>query len=486
MAGEQGGLYGYSGSAGVAPGAGRWLAEPGDPMGSGPHSVAGRSSDPFGVSHGVNGSAVPQLNGTPQPVDPWPPEPGFPQQNGHNGHSNGHESPFAGAMPLGAPIAPELDAPPAGNDVGGSGGHRVPAAGGTVGFDPESTAAWSLEADSSEQPRPGTAPGWQGQQQEQPPPGAGPIVPDSWFADPSPGADADATTHLAPPQQQMPPWDGPNQQEPAPWAQNGPGAPSPNGWSGDQGWGPPPNATAVLQTPPGDGYGPAFPPPGTSYGQPGFGPPNGPGGPYDQGQAPRKGKPSRGLLIGVGVLVAAAVLAVAYVMWPSGGQKGSPAANKTHSAPSSTGKTTAAHAQAVAVNKILEASSTSRGQLNGAIGRARKCEGLAAAVATMQKVAQDRQDQLNQANALQVGALKNGAKIKSTLAHAITISLNADQAFLKWAQESQGCQGQPKPNADKKQGERLSVQAGPAKREFARYWTPVAKAQNLPARGASF
>jgi hypothetical protein len=203
------------------------------------------------------------------------------------------------------------------------------------------------------------------------------------------------------------------------------------------------------------------------------------------GQQPKKSEASQSLIIAVAVLVVAALAAVAFVMWPDGGSKSAtptPAAVKTTTKGSATG----AHQQAVAVNAILNASGTSRGELGRALTSAHQCTGLDAAIAGMQNVAQQREQQINQTKALNVDALANGTRMRATLAKAINYSLEVDKAYLAWAQASQnGCKGHPTPNADSKRGAHLSAQASSVKQQFAGLWAPVAQKEGLPHRGAT-
>jgi hypothetical protein len=203
------------------------------------------------------------------------------------------------------------------------------------------------------------------------------------------------------------------------------------------------------------------------------------------GQQSGKSEASRSLIIAVTVLVVAAVLAVAVVMWPGGDSK-SPGSSSPAAVKKSAKGASGGHQQAVAVNAILNASGTSRGELGRALTAARKCTGLGTAIAGMQTVASQREQQITHTKALKVDALANGTRIRSTLAKAINNSLEVDKAYLAWAQAAQnGCKGKPKSNADYKRGGQLSVQASAAKRQFAGLWAPVAKKEKLPRRSAT-
>jgi hypothetical protein len=402
-------------------------------------------------------------------------------------------------------------------------------------FDPESTAAWSLAEDPPSGPyampqQPGTDPTVRDAWSTTPEDGSRngeSIVPDSWFAGPRvsdpreaeaqgpamwtpPPPDTEATMQApwgaqspmpAPPAgtQQFGPPPGAQQFGPPPGPQSfggpdqgtqqfgplggpqqfspGPGGP---GWAPEpqpqHDWaaGPVRNETALLPGP-GGGLPPGYPP-----GQL----PHGPGSGLPGGGPPKRSEAGRSLIIAVCVLVVAAVAAVAVViMWPGGGVK-SPASSASATGKKTTKGASGAHAQAVAVNAILNASGTSRGGLGRALTAAHKCDGLAGAIAEMQTVAQQREQQLSQTKALKVDALANGTRMRTTLAKAINYSLDVDKAYLAWAQAAQnGCQGRPKANADSKRGAHLSAQASAAKQQFSKLWAPVAQKEGLPRRG---
>jgi hypothetical protein len=242
----------------------------------------------------------------------------------------------------------------------------------------------------------------------------------------------------------------------------------------------------------GDGYGG-----GGGYGGPmGQGMPMGQGGPvhpgYQQVPAPSGGGgPGKGLLIGVGVLVAAALVAVAFVVWPSGGKgdEASPQASKSATKPVSQNEKVSSEEkqQAQAMSSVLDASVDARRVLAGALSRAGKCKDLPAAIPQFQQAVQRRQNQLNRTRSLKVDKLRNGPKLRSSLADALQASLHVDQLLLNWAQQSRAhCHGKPKPNAahvpGRSVGERRATQT---KQRFVTLWNPVARKTGQPVRSWS-
>jgi hypothetical protein len=256
------------------------------------------------------------------------------------------------------------------------------------------------------------------------------------------------------------------------------------------------NETAVLppDIPPGQHPAGWQPEPWRQPGPGGFGPggpggPSGPGGPPPQRQTGGASKP---LIFTVVGLVAVALVAAVFVLWPDGDDKTPAAATGGPSqaaanTPAPASKTNSvARREAVSVNKVLNASAASRGELARAITTGGTCKGLPTAIAGFQRVATQRRAQMAYTRRLKVGHLANGARLRQTLARSIQYSLAADQAFLTWAHGKQGCHGRPKPDANYRRARGpLSVQASAAKHQFAILWAPVAKQHRLPSRTAN-
>lgn len=218
---------------------------------------------------------------------------------------------------------------------------------------------------------------------------------------------------------------------------------------------------------------------------PGLG--GGPGGPPPHRQ---QGGASKPLVFTVVGLVAVALVAAVIVLWPDGGDKSPGSASPSKAAADSPAATpkinSVAHREALAVNKVLNASAASRGELARAIAAAGRCKGLPTAITGFERVATQRQSQMAHTRALRVGRLANGARLRQTLGRSIQYSLAVDQALLTWARGRQGCHGKPKPDANfKRAGGSLSAQASAAKSQFAALWAPVAKQHHLPARTAT-
>jgi hypothetical protein len=136
--------------------------------------------------------------------------------------------------------------------------------------------------------------------------------------------------------------------------------------------------------------------------------------------------------------------------------------------------------QAAAVNQILKSGKTARGHLPS---RLRTCDDVSAGVRGFQQVVRDRQQELSQSKGLKVDRLPDGSRLRQSMIAAYQSSLDADQAYLAWAQDvqEQGCGGKIAPlTAHYKKAISANDKAGPAKRQVVALWKPIAGDQGLP------
>ncbi|NNJ60035.1 MAG: hypothetical protein HKP61_03580 [Dactylosporangium sp.] len=136
--------------------------------------------------------------------------------------------------------------------------------------------------------------------------------------------------------------------------------------------------------------------------------------------------------------------------------------------------------QASEVEVVLTSSSSSRERLRVALNIVDQCGDVDFALLELQSVGAERAIQLDQARALVVTALPNGEAIRSSLAEALTYSLQADEAFVTWAINvlDVGCGHDPDYDA----GVAASGSAQSAKKRFVALWNPVASAYGLRTR----
>ncbi|QXJ23977.1 hypothetical protein AGRA3207_005217 [Actinomadura graeca] len=208
-----------------------------------------------------------------------------------------------------------------------------------------------------------------------------------------------------------------------------------------------------------------------------------------QGPARSGGGTSKPLLVVVSALVTVAIAAVAFVMWPSGGDgkgtaKSSPTAHSNTKVAQTNKIPNAARQQAGAMNAVLNASVDTRRVLAGALGQARTCKDLPQAIQGFQTVAQRRQNQIRRTKNLKLDKLSNGERLRASLNQALAASLQVDQVLLQWAQRNQAkCKGKPRPDAAHVPGRAAAERrATLSKRQFVVLWNPVARSTGQPQR----
>jgi hypothetical protein len=200
-----------------------------------------------------------------------------------------------------------------------------------------------------------------------------------------------------------------------------------------------------------------------------------------QPPAPAKKNNALYFLIAAGVVLLV-VVALGIVFWPSG--SGKPARPAAGAASSPAGQTVTTDdesptdspttdgspsgdmtTQARAVDVLLEDMARTRSELGTVVADECTTEGL-------QRIHDERQAQLDKANALDVSALDSGTPMKDALVRALQASVESNQRYLDVAP---GC-----PSDDEVAD--VNQQATDAKNEFIGYWTPIAQQAGLPAR----
>ncbi|GII29177.1 hypothetical protein [Planotetraspora mira] len=184
----------------------------------------------------------------------------------------------------------------------------------------------------------------------------------------------------------------------------------------------------------------------------------------------------------VGVLAAFAIYGV-----HGGKAAGTPSAGSTGSTASASApqKSAAAHAQAVAIDKVLDQSKPSRGKLQQGLSQMRPpCSKADQGIAAIQQAADQRAEQVQRAKKLKVDALARGYTLRQHLVDALTASQQADAAYLKWAKKYQanGCSGPTEGDAYYDAGNAASVKATKSKSAFVALWGSIAEQEGLPAR----
>jgi len=174
---------------------------------------------------------------------------------------------------------------------------------------------------------------------------------------------------------------------------------------------------------------------------------------------------------------------------PGHAAAGTPASPRTSppassSSPASSSPPPAAR-QAAALDTLLISSSTARTALHRAVKQVAGCADLPGAISDLQGVVNQRSTEYSRASALMVSALPAGAKVKSKLTTALSLSLKADQDYLTWArqQRANGCTptGQ---SGTYNAAFSASQRADAAKEAFVQAWNPVAARFGLAQNSA--
>jgi hypothetical protein len=140
--------------------------------------------------------------------------------------------------------------------------------------------------------------------------------------------------------------------------------------------------------------------------------------------------------------------------------------------------------QARVVDALLDRSISSRNKLNQAIERVNRCADLSGALSDMRAVGDERRAQLDEIGGADLSALPNGEALRSTWRTALQSSLDADEAYVAWAEPavSNGCAKSGNRTADYRRGTSASTRAGAAKNAFLAEWNPVATSMGLATR----
>jgi len=357
-----------------------------------------------------------------------------------------------GQEPAGRPV-PGTDSSPAGQD---SAARRYGSPWGGPGAE-HTPSAWNQPAPGADPAPPAQDPATQRFDAPWPEPGApSEHTPAAWNQ-PAPGMDP------APPAQ-----DPATQRYGAPWPDLGP-APE----SGPGAWGQS-DTSPAGQGPAPQNLGSPWPDPPPP---PGFDPAGwNQGGPPAPGQTAggRTGKNRKMLLLAGGIAVVVLLGGgLTYALTRGGSGTATPTPTAKRGAGSSA-------QQAAAVNQVLKSGKTARGHLPT---RLRTCDDVSAGVPGFQQVVRDRQQELSQSRELKVDQLQDGPRLRRSMILAYQSSLQADQAYLAWAQEVQarGCGDRIAPlTAHYRAAISANDKAGPAKRQVAGLWRPIASSHGLP------
>jgi hypothetical protein len=193
----------------------------------------------------------------------------------------------------------------------------------------------------------------------------------------------------------------------------------------------------------------------------------------------RRSKALPYVLTGLGVWILT-VVALAIIFWPQGDDPGGTAAPQQSAAtveqtqnspapgdpePSATDDDGDARRQATQIDSLLSEMSSTRSELGAVVSAG--CDS-----SDLQRIRDQRQEQLNTAETLQVDALPDGEALKDALTGALRISIESNDLYLRYAP---GCPS----DGD---AEDVNDRATRAKSEVIGYWNAIASEYGLSTR----
>ncbi|MFB7593536.1 hypothetical protein [Streptomyces sp. NPDC056160] len=249
---------------------------------------------------------------------------------------------------------------------------------------------------------------------------------------------------------------------------------------------------------PGPGARPGPGVPSGQYGQPG---PGGPGGTPYAGQAEgggdgggRRTRSRVPLIAAVGAGIVVLGVGAGALLSGGGGDSGGhtdKTAGVSATAPATDGSASApapdpARQQAVALDKLLADSGSSRASVIKAVADVKGCDNLGQAAADLRGAAKQRGSLVTRLGSLPVDKLPDHAALTSALTSAWKASQSADQHYAAWADQAHGKKGCDKGHARNtshaQAGNRQSGVASAQKNKAARLWNAIAKKYGLTER----
>jgi chorismate mutase len=242
-----------------------------------------------------------------------------------------------------------------------------------------------------------------------------------------------------------------------------------------------------FQPPPAQGH--AQP----AYAQPGYVPPAGGGHEGDGGDGGGRRRSRVPLIAAVGVGIVVIGVGAGALLSGGGGGGKSGEKNTTVSAtsPATGGSSQASGAdparqQAVALDKLLADSGSSRASVIKAVAEVKACDNLDQAGSDLRSAAQQRNDLVTRLKQLPVDKLPRHGELTASLTRAWQASASADQHYAAWAGQAGGKKGCKKGHArstgEHRAGNRESGTASAEKAKAARLWNEIAKTYGLTQR----
>ncbi|MFF7975259.1 hypothetical protein [Streptomyces sp. NPDC007905] len=260
---------------------------------------------------------------------------------------------------------------------------------------------------------------------------------------------------------------------------------------------PPAEFDNLFRSGPGGGESPA----GATQQMPRVQPPNAYPGPTQQssygapvdddgGRRGGRGGSRVPLIAAVGVVIVVLGVGAGALLSGGGGDKGGDDKTGAASAPATQDSTSAAadpaQQQAVALDKLLADSGSSRASVIQAVGNVRRCNNLGQAASDLRDAAKQRADLVTRLGKLPVDKLPGNAELTAALTQAWQASAAADNHYAAWADQvggKKGCKkGHARVTGEVQAGNRESGTASAQKVKAAGLWNTIAQKYGLTRR----
>ncbi|MGW4434304.1 hypothetical protein ACWELO_00690 [Streptomyces sp. NPDC004596] len=215
--------------------------------------------------------------------------------------------------------------------------------------------------------------------------------------------------------------------------------------------------------------------------------------PLDGGGRGRGGRSRVPLIAAVGVGIVVLGVGAGALLSGGGGDKGTDgktvAASSpvTQDSPSAAESADPAEQQAIALDKLLADSGSSRASVIQAVANVRRCDNLGQAATDLRNAAKQRNDLVTRLGQLSVDKLPANAELTAALTKAWQASAAADNHYAAWAGQvgggKKGChKGRARGTGETQAGDRESGTASAQKVRAAALWNTIAKKYGLAQR----
>lgn len=228
--------------------------------------------------------------------------------------------------------------------------------------------------------------------------------------------------------------------------------------------------------------------------QPAYAPPTRPGGQRgvrDEDDGGRRTGSRVPLIAAIGVCIVVVGIGAGALLGGGGDDQSDNNKTVAASAPATDGSASAAadpaEQQAIALDKLLSDSGSSRASVISAVADVKACRNLDQAASDLRDAAGQRTGLVTKLSGLSVDKLPNHAELTAALTKAWQASASADNHYAAWADQVAGnkklCgKGQARSTGQTQAGNRDSGIASTQKKTAARLWNAIAKTYGLTQR----